>query len=155
MDHSEIANELQSLVREHKELQSRIGSEHAWWREVREFGKPQFGEMGARLVHFRKRLADHFEHEEKLEETAMKRAVCKASPEQFTAMTTDHRGLLARLDSIIAKASDSGGSYSCWGDLGVEFGELIHAIDEHESEELRLLSEILGRFAPSKAAHAS
>ncbi len=155
MDQAEIAVELQHLVREHEELRSRIESENAWWREVRELGKPRFGEMGFRLAHFRERLASHFEREESLEESAIRQSVCKASPDQFQTMVGDHRDLLGRLDKIIAKANDSGGSYACWGDIGLEFSELIHAIDEHESEELRLLAEILGRIAPPRNAHAT
>lgn len=155
MNHSETAAELQQLVREHEELRSRIESENAWWRDVREIGKPRFGEMGSRLAHLRKSLASHFEREESLEKTAIHQAVCKASPAQFDAMMGDHRDLLGRLDRMIAKANDSGGSYACWGDIGLEFSELIHAIDEHEAEELRLLAEILGRIASPRNANIS
>ena len=150
----EMGGDLQWLIDEHKQLKALIESERSWWQEIREIGKPRFGEMGSRLAHLKTQLAAHFAHEESAEHEAVKRAVCKASPEQITQLQDEHRDFLARLENMIAKANDSGSSYASWGDLGLEFSELIHAIDEHESEELRLLTEILGRMEPSKVVSA-
>lgn len=136
---------LPQLIREHTELNAAIDAEQLWWKEVRELGKPQFGEMGVRLQTLRARLAAHFAHEERAEEEAVAEGLCKAPPAEIAAMKSEHRDLLARLDAIISKASSCGASYDCWGDVGCEFGDLIQRLHEHETAELTLLGEILGK----------
>jgi hypothetical protein len=134
--------ELQQLVNEHKHLQTLIEEQRAWWQEVREIGIPRFGEMASRLAVLRHRLSEHFSHEESAENDFVKAALQVFSRTEAAALAENHSNLLQRLDKIIAKANASGG-YECWGEIGLEFSELIHAIDEHETEELRRLGQTL------------
>jgi hypothetical protein len=134
--------ELQQLVDEHKHLQTLIDEQRAWWQEVREIGIPRFGEMASRLSVLRHRLSEHFSHEESAEHDFIKAALLVFSREEAAKLAEDHSNLLQRLDKIISKANACGG-YECWGEVGLEFSELIHAIDEHEGEELQRLGETL------------
>jgi hypothetical protein len=134
--------ELQTLVMEHRNLQALIQNVRSWWQDVREIGIPRFGEMASQLGILRSRLSEHFEHEESAEEETFKSALGVVSSAEVAAMAEQHCDILRRLDRIISKADASGG-YGSWGDVGLEFGELIHAIDAHESEELRLLKNAL------------
>jgi Tat protein secretion system quality control protein TatD with DNase activity len=143
MSTNQCTAELNKLIDEHAHLQVMIEADRAWWQEVREIGIPRFWEMASRLANLRSQLSEHFSHEESAEQNAVKMALGVTSPDEIAAMADEHSDFLQRLDRIISKANASGG-YECWGEIGLEFGELIHAIDEHESSEFRLLKNALG-----------
>jgi hypothetical protein len=138
--------EFGKLVHEHETLQGMIEADRAWWQEIREIGIPRFWEMASRLDALRNRLSEHFAHEESVQHTAVKDALGVTSPDKIKAMADEHSDILQRLDGIISKANASGG-YECWGEIGLEFSELIHAVYEHESEEFRLLRDALGEVS--------
>jgi len=150
MSTNQITTELSKLIQEHADLQKMIEADLAWWQEVREFGIPRFWEMASRVAALRHRLSEHFSHEESVEQNAVKTALGVTSADQLVAMAEEHSDLLQRLDQIVSKANASGG-YECWGKLGLDFGELIHAIEEHESEELQLLRNAPGEASLSAA----
>jgi hypothetical protein len=142
--------ELSNLVQEHENLQAIIEADRAWWQEVREIGIPRFWEMGSRVAALRHRLSEHFSHEESAEHNAVKEALGVTSPDQIAAMAEEHSVILQRMDRIVSKANASDG-YECWGEIGLELSELIHAIAEHESEEFRLLRNALGEVSVATA----
>ena len=142
--------ELGKLVHEHENLQGMIEADRAWWQEIREIGIPRFWEMASRLAVLRSRLSEHFSHEESVEHNAVKDALGVTSPDKIKAMADEHSDILQRLDQIISRANASGG-YECWGEIGLEFSDLIHAIYEHESEEFQLLRNALGEVSVATA----
>jgi hypothetical protein len=99
--------------------------------------------MASRLAALRHRLSEHFIHEESAEHDAVKAALHMASPRQAALMAEDHSQLLQRLDRMAAKANACDG-YDSWGEIGLDFSDLIHAVDEHERQELQQLQETLG-----------
>jgi hypothetical protein len=144
MSTPQTSAELHKLIQEHENLQAMIEADRAWWNEVRQIGIPRFWEMASRLGTLRQRLSEHFAKEESAEHEAVKAALQLVSPEDMRALADEHGSFLQRLDEMISKANASGG-YECWGEIGLEFSELIHAIDEHEREELRLLAETVAQ----------
>lgn len=137
---------LQQLLDEQRAITTLIEDERSWWHEIRELGKPRFGEMGTRLRDLRRHLATHFEHEESAEQSAVAIGACKATPDQSSQLKAVHLRLLARLDVMIERTNGSDEAYESWGDVGAEFSDLIRDLEAHEKSELELLRRILGNM---------
>jgi len=146
--------ELGQLVEEHRQLTRHIQGEQQWFEEVRQLGKPSFGELGSRLRGLRDKLADHFSHEEAVEQAAANRGDCKASPAVIAELKTVHGQLLARLDAVIARASGNSENYDFWGEAATESSEVFKDLHAHETDELNLLNRIVGMVGQSGGGKA-
>lgn len=130
---------LTELISEHEDLVLRLKSERQWWQQLRELGKPNFGQMGTRLEALRKRLADHFAHEESAE-----RATGRAISGTAASDSADqHCEFLARLDRIVRQLSGCGPGFECWGAAGQEFDLFAADLQLHQEAELRELRSTL------------
>lgn len=138
---------LSELVREQEDLVLRVKSDRQWWEQLRELGKPNFGQMGMRLDALRERLARHFSQEETAEHrlASPSDASVPASlhPLDPTEMEARHRLLLARLDAIIARLNGCGPSFDCWGTAGREFETFATDLQAEQESELRRLRDLL------------
>jgi hypothetical protein len=139
-------SELRRLVDEHHDITRQIDDERRWYAEIRQLGKPSFGEMATRLNRLRAHLAAHFDSEERVEKDAASRGECKATSELMLGLQKVHGSLLKRLDSMISRCEGCGSSYDCWGDVGTEFETVISDLHAHETEELELLARVLKTY---------
>jgi hypothetical protein len=140
MNRTSTQIELPELIREHEDLVLRLKAERMWWQQLREMGKPNFGQMGTRLEELRNRLADHFAHEESAE-----LAAGAASPATPIAPNSakHHREFLARLDQIIGQLGGCGPGFNCWGAAGQEFELFAMDLQLDQEAELRELRSSL------------
>ena len=133
---------LPELISEHEDLVLRLKAERMWWQQLREMGRPNFGQMGTRLEQLRKRLADHFTHEETVEQsadgTSRQLALSLDSREQ-------HQAFLDRLDGIIVRLSGCEPGFDCWGEAGQEFELFSMDLQLDQEGELRRLRSLLDR----------
>lgn len=130
---------LPELINEHEDLVLRIKAERQWWQQLRELGKPNFGQMGNRLEALRKRLAEHFAHEESAEQTAG-RALSGAA---VSESAEHHCAFLARLHRIIQQLGGCGPGFDCWGAAGEEFELFATDLQLDQEAELRELRSSL------------
>lgn len=93
----------------------------------------------ARLILLRDRLVHHFREEEQggcLEE-AQSRSPCLS--EDVQALKTEHAGLLAELERIIAAANDLSQQSADFTSLRESFRDFLQKLHAHESAEERVL----------------
>ena len=136
MNRTSAPIELSELINEHEDIVLRIKAERMWWQQLREMGKPNFGQMGTRLETLRKRLADHFAHEESAELAAG--AAPSTGPTAPNSLM-NHREFLARLDRIIQQLGGCGAGFDCWGAAGQEFELFAMDLQFEQEAELREL----------------
>lgn len=133
---------LPELISEHENLVLRLKAERMWWQQLREMGKPNFGQMGTRLEELRKRLAEHFAHEESIEQSAdesnRQLALSLESKEQ-------HHTFLDRLDGIIMRLCGCKPGFDCWGEAGQEFETFAMDLQLEQEAELRRLRSLLDK----------
>lgn len=134
--------QLLAIVGEHEDLMLRIQAERIWWEQLREYGDPLFGEMGARLRDFRQRLASHFEHEEQLERETFADPG-QSVPGELRHLPQEHQDFLGQLDEISGQLTRCDESYDCWGRAGDVFARFTQALEEHEQGELTALQRLL------------
>lgn len=128
---------LPELINEHEDLALRLKAERMWWQQLREMGKPNFGQMAVRLDAFRKRLAQHFEHEETAEHSALRAEAAWADH------ATQHHHFLDRLDAVIRRLNGCGPGYDCWGAAGQEFEIFAAELLIDQETELQRLRDLL------------
>jgi len=133
---------LLAIIAEHEDLTLRIRTERIWWEQLREYGDPMFGEMGARLHDFRERLASHFEHEEQLERETFSTSSQPRSDE-LRRLPQEHQQFLDQLDEIATQLIRCDESYDCWGTAGEVFARFARDLEEHEQAELSALQAML------------
>lgn len=138
---------LSEFVREQEDLVLRLKSERQWWEQLREWGKPNFGQMGMRLDALRERLARHFSKEETAEhrlvsppDASLPGSLHPLDPNEMEAR---HRLLLTRLDGIIARLNGCGAGFDCWGTAGREFETFATDLQTEQESELRRLRDLL------------
>jgi iron-sulfur cluster repair protein YtfE (RIC family) len=110
-----------------------------WWQELRDLGKPDFGQMGDRLIRFRNDLAKHFLHEETSSPLiAMAREADESFQERVAALWREHTALLRELDSLIDQLKSCGPALGCWSDARDAFESFLDRLRAHEEVESRL-----------------
>lgn len=124
---------------EHEDLIQRIKAERLFWQQLREWGVPDFGQMGLRLHGLRDRLADHLHHEERLEDEVEQQGAGVAFSLAAGRQRQEHEALLARLDGIIGRLEGCGSGFDCWGAAGEAFETFAGDLQDHEEDELREL----------------
>ena len=134
--------QLLAIVAEHEDLMLRIRTERIWWEQLREYGDPLFGEMGARLRDFRERLADHFHHEEQLEQETFADPAQNV-PGELRHVPQEHQDFLGQLDEIAGQLTRCDERYDCWGRAGDVFARFARELEEHEQGELSALQRML------------
>lgn len=132
--------ELPELISEHEDIVLRLKAERMWWQQLREMGKPNFGQMGTRLETLRNRLADHFAHEESAELAA---GITPPAASIAQKSLMNHREFLARLDRIIQQLGGCGAGFDCWGAAGQEFELFAMDLQLEQEAELRELRSSL------------
>ncbi|MCA9024489.1 MAG: hemerythrin domain-containing protein [Planctomycetaceae bacterium] len=136
------STELQELQhvcqRAHAGLHEEIHEWREWWKQLCELGQPNFGEMAARLAHFRQHLREHF--------TEMERSGCAtgfaiAEPQlasEICMLQGEHPELLAELDAIIEELQSLQPGV-CWGEARQRVEGFLDQLHEHELAEERLI----------------
>lgn len=135
----ETPSDFAQVFDEHEDLIQRIKAERLFWQQLREWGVPDFGQMGLRLHDLRDRLADHLHHEERLEDEVGQHGAGVAFSLAAGRQRQEHEALLARLDAIIGRLEGCGSAFDCWGEAGEAFETFAGDLQEHEEDELREL----------------
>jgi hypothetical protein len=112
-------------------MQQLIDEWRQWWRELREFGSPRFGEMALHIVRMREALAAHFQREEQRE--IFKNAGAHQAAANF--LQQDHRHLLQQMDALAERLKHCSVEEMTWDKAGTQFEELLQHLEAHERAE--------------------
>jgi uncharacterized coiled-coil DUF342 family protein len=135
MSRQQTRSKIDSLKSEHSSLEREIRDWRKWWAELKEIGKPNFGEMGLRLAQFREHLAAHFAHEESQKGLSLVENLRDETVEQLAGLRDEHASLLEELDRLIEQLQAREPKFSCWGDARKEFDAFLTRLDAHENAE--------------------
>lgn len=134
--------ELQRVCRRaHAGLHEEIGEWREWWRQLCEIGQPNFGEMAARMAHFREHLEFHFSE---MERGGCASSFTKAEPQisaEIRKLKEEHPVLLKELDAIIEELHSLQPNV-CWGEARQRVEDFLDQLHEHEQAEERLIHSI-------------
>jgi chromosome segregation ATPase len=135
MNRQDTRAEVASLKTEHSSLEREIADWRQWWAELKELGRPQFGEMGDRLAQFREHLASHFAHEESQKALNLVENLPPETVRQLAKLRDEHGGLLEELDRLIERLQACKPQFDCWSDARKQFDAFLTRLDTHESAE--------------------
>lgn len=144
MDSSLLTLTSGPLKEAHEALGRSVDELRTWWQEVRELGKPRFGEMGARVAAVRERVAEHFRLEE---EGGYLKEPLGAAPElaQWApALLAEHAAILADLDRLVARLAASPCELDCWTAAWHEMAAVLARLEQHEHEEYEFWQTAFG-----------
>jgi hypothetical protein len=150
-------NEMTSTL-DLQQLRERLGCEQqgihreveawrTWWKEIREWGVPNFGQMSQRLRNIRDHLDEHFQHEERNGCLAQAGKLGKDLARSAEHLVKEHAELLTELNSLIGRLESSGSEPLCWGDARRDFEAFLERLTHHEDAEDQLIRDALGSAA--------
>ena len=128
--------------KDHESLDQDIAEWREWWSELREIGRPHFGEMGDRLAYVREHLTAHVAQEEN---EGLLSVVVGADREvvlRIAKLRDEHGELLADLDRIIVRLQCCEPPFDCWGMARAEFEDFLDRLNTHEEAEDALFQEL-------------
>jgi hypothetical protein len=136
-----VANPNQHLVDLHEKLRSDVAELKTWLEQADEYGRPQFGQLGDRVLSIRRVIAEHFSLED---EGGYMSGPLAAAPHLFgriTALHADHPHLLTEFDILGAKLRECPTKYDCWGDARRDLQHVLDDLELHEHKENELWQE--------------
>lgn len=129
------------LVEVHENLRREIQDLKTWLKEADEYGRPQFGQLGDRVLALRRIVAAHFAMEDEGGYMAGPQSAAPHLADRIAALHADHDRLLAEFDALAAKLRDCPAQYNCWGDANHDLERVLHDLEDHEHRENEVWQE--------------
>lgn len=130
---------------EDRELEAYIGKVRDWMKEIEQLGIPHFGETATQLRPLRERLVLHFEREDQM--ISHLAASLSEPSSEFDDLRCraahDHEGLLARLDELSARLSETDPPFPSWQAAMNEVAEFVDRLEKHEAMEAATIEKFL------------
>ncbi|SFH56969.1 hemerythrin domain-containing protein [Planctomicrobium piriforme] len=123
---------------EQQRIDAAIADWRQWWTELKELGKPHFGEMGMRLSKVLDRLTAHFEHEERTGFLVQITNDAGADPDTPLKLIQEHDELLNELKDLIHRLQTCCESGFSWGEARRAVDAFLERLRQHEHEESEL-----------------
>ena len=130
---------------EDRSLENDIDQVRDWMGEVNQLGIPHFGETATRLGPLRRRLVEHFEHEDAMI-AELAKSYLPTSPEMNGVReqaSRDHQQLLARLDDLIQRLSQSEPPFESWQAATDEVELFVEQLEQHEDHETDMIELLM------------
>ena len=127
----------QTWKAEDRELEAGIDEIRDWMQEVTQLGIPHFGETATRLNPLRQQLVTHFQREDQM--IGQLAGLYSTSSPEVEAVsrqsTRDHDQLLARLDDLIQRLSETDPPFASWQAAIAEVEMFVDVLEQHEEQE--------------------
>jgi hypothetical protein len=135
LSHEVLASLLDQWKSEHNDLTHSIRETTLWLGQVSQLGIPRFGELAARLDAMRRRMSQHFEREEILNDDLQRSADCLEVKTTRQRSISDHKHLTQRIDDLISRLSELDPPFESFQQAIDQVGLFVDAFEQHEEQE--------------------
>lgn len=133
--HDVLALLIEQWKSEHDDLTHSIRETTLWLGQVSQLGIPRFGELAARLDAMRRRMRQHFDREEILNDDLQRSSDCLEVKTTRQRSISDHQHLTQRIDDLISRLSELDPPFESFQQAIDQVGLFVDAFEQHEEQE--------------------
>lgn len=134
----------ETLLGEHRELMAHINELREWVKEVGDYGRPRFGELGNRLEPLRDELLQHFAEEEEGGYLAEALAQEPRFAREAEELKLQHAEFQGDLNAFIERLHESEPPFESWQRACSDFEDILARIRRHEGRETAIVQAAFG-----------